>query len=408
MKRKLISQMRNEWRSNVWMTVELTIVGVVLCIIFSGFAVLAYVHRSPKGIDFSDIYVGRLGYIPKSSSTYKPYPDSLHNIATDLEMLLVNLKSNPFVENAGVGNNAIPYNYNYNGNRLMSKDTDSLIYMGANYRGMSPDLVRTLRLTGCKGESSEQLARMIEENKLLISTVEDESASKKLEQYVGHEAFISDSADVYVIGAMVNGIRRVDYEPQYNGVVITDVPKEWNPSEIAVRVKPGKGREFMESLDPSILCFGNVYISSMTDIEERKITAHLEFDNMMRYLTACGVFLMTAVFLGILGSFWFRTQQRVPELALRKVNGATDRDIFGRFISEGLMLLAISAVLITGIVALLIGTFDVGEWVMAPVWVLWAMLPVTFVALAVMICAGIAFPARMAMKVKPAEALKDQ
>ena len=400
--------MRNEWRSNVWMTVELIIVGVVLCIIFSGFAVLAYVHQSPKGIDFSDIYVGRLGYIPKSSSTYKPYPDSLHNIDTDLEILLVNLKSNPFVENAGVGHNAIPYNYNYNGNRLMSKDTDSLIYMGANYRCMSPDMVRTLRLMGCKGENSEQLAGMIEENKLLISTVEDESASEKLEQYVGREAFIRDSADVYVIGAMVNGIRRVDYEPQYNGVVIMDVPKEWNPTEIAVRVKPGKGREFMESLDPSVLSFGNVYISNLIDIEERKTTAHLEFDNMMRYLTACGVFLMTAVFLGILGSFWFRTQQRVPELALRKVNGATDRDIFGRFISEGMMLLAISAVFITGIVALMILTFDISEWIVAPAWLYWITLPLTFIILAVMIIAGIAFPARRAMKVKPAEALKDQ
>lgn len=400
--------MRNEWRSNVWMTVELIIVGVVLWVIFTGFGTIAFMHRSPKGIDFSDIYVGRLDFIPESASTYKAYTDSLHNVDTDLELLLVNIKSNPLVENAGVGQNAIPYNYNYSGNRLASKDTDSLIYMGANYRRMSPDMVRTLRLTGCKGESSEQLAGMIEENKLLISTVEDESVSKKLEQYVGHEAFISDSADVYVIGAMVNGIRRVDYEPQTNGVVITNIPRDWFPQEIAVRVKPGKGREFMESLDASMLSFGNVYISNMTDIAQRKASAHVQFDNFIRNLTACAVFLMAAVFLGILGSFWFRTQQRVPELALRKVNGATDRDIFGRFISEGLVLLVISAIFITGIIAIIVVTFDVGSWLMAPMWVVWTMLPVTFVVLAVMICAGITFPARKAMKVKPAEALKDQ
>lgn len=400
--------MRNEWRSNVWMSAELIIVGVVLWVIFTAFGTVIHMHSSPKGIDFSDIYVGRIGIIPESASNYKSYPDSLHNANTDLEMLLVNLKSNPFVENAGVGQNAIPYNYNYNGNCLTSKDTDSLIYMRANYRSMSPDMVRTLRLTGCKGESSEQLAGMIGENKLLISTVEDESASKKLEQYVGHEAFIRDSADVYVIGAMVNGIRRVDYEPQTNGVVIMNVPRDWFPSEIAVRVKPGKGREFMESLDASLLSFGNVYISNMTDIARRKASAHLQFDNFMRNLTACAVFLMAAVFLGILGSFWFRTQQRVPELALRKVNGATDRDIFGRFISEGLMLLAISAVFITGIVVLIVWTFDISEWIAAPSWLHWVTLPVTFIILAVMICAGIAFPARRAMKVKPAEALKDQ
>ena len=57
MKRKLISQMRNEWRSNVWMTVELIIVGVVLWVIFTAFGTIIHMHQSPKGIDFSDIYM---------------------------------------------------------------------------------------------------------------------------------------------------------------------------------------------------------------------------------------------------------------------------------------------------------------------------------------------------------------
>ena len=112
MKRKLISQMRNEWRSNVWMSVELIVVGVVLFVIFEIFAVLAYIHEPPKGIDFSDIYIGRIGWVDKSSSSFSQYPDSLHNYTTDLEMLKANLSGNPYVESVGTGNNAIPYNYN--------------------------------------------------------------------------------------------------------------------------------------------------------------------------------------------------------------------------------------------------------------------------------------------------------
>ena len=408
MKRKLISQMRNEWRSNVWMTVELIIVGVVLWVIFTAFGTIIHMHQSPKGIDFSDIYVGRIGVIPKEASTYRPYADSLHNIDTDLEMLLVNLRSNPLVVNAGTGINAIPYNYNYSGNCLFDKETKDFIYHMANYRRMDPDLIRTLRITGCNGESPEQLSEMVAENKLLISTIEGESELGDSAKHIGHEAIMRDSTEVFMIGSIINGFRRVDYEQQSNGVVIMNIPHDWFPSEIAVRIQPGKSREFIESLEPSQLSFGNVYISNLTDIEKRKDSAHIEFHNFMRNLTACAVFLMTAVFLGILGSFWFRTQQRVPELALRKVNGATDRDIFGRFISEGLMLLAISAVFISAIVALIIYTFDISEWIAAPAWLYWTTLPVTFIILAVMIIAGIAFPARRAMKVKPAEALKDQ
>ena len=47
-------------------------------------------------------------------------------------------------------------------------------------------------------------------------------------------------------------------------------------------------------------------------------------------------FLLLNIFLGLLGTFWFRTQQRRSEIALHKVHGASDMSIFTRLISEGL------------------------------------------------------------------------
>ena len=52
-------------------------------------------------------------------------------------------------------------------------------------------------------------------------------------------------------------------------------------------------------------------------------------------------FLLLNNFLGLLGTFWFRTQQRRSEIALHKAHGATDRAIFSRLLSEGILLLAI-------------------------------------------------------------------
>ena len=116
MKRKLISQMRNEWRSNVWMSVELIVVGVVLFGILGYFVTFAYIHKPPKGIDFTDVYVGTIGWIQPTSASYKQYPDSvIYNYKTDLEMLKANLSGNPYVESVGTVKNAIPYNYNYHG-----------------------------------------------------------------------------------------------------------------------------------------------------------------------------------------------------------------------------------------------------------------------------------------------------
>ena len=343
MKRKLISQMRNEWRSNVWMSVELTIVGAVLFGIFVFFALLAYMHRPPQGIDFTDIYVGGIEVVPGTSSGYRPYADSLHNASTDLEMLKINLRANPYVESVGTGSNAIPYNYNYNGARLSTKDADSTIYYFGNNRLMDPDMIVTLRVSGYNGESPDQLAEMVKQNKVLISIPEDEDGDFDAGKWVGHEVCIGrDSTNLLEVGATIHGIRRVDYEPLFNGVMINNIGRNHIPAEIAVRVKAGKGREFLESLDESQLEFGNLYISNMQSIDNIKEAAHRQFSTLMRNLGACTLFLMIAVFLGILGSFWYRTQQRIPEIALRKVNGATDRDIMRRFLSEGLMILLVS------------------------------------------------------------------
>lgn len=407
MKRKLISQMRNEWRSNVWMSVELIIVGVVLFAIFVLFASYVYIHRSPKGIDFTDVYVGRIGWIDKSSSSFKQYPDSLHNYYTDLDMLKANLTSNPYVESVGTGRNAIPYNYNFNGTMIALADGDTTIYYYANQRSMDPGMVKTLRMIGLNGESPEELAKIVEDGKLLISTI-DTNEDFKAEKWAGHETYFgNDSANIYTIGGVINGIRRVDYEPMYGGVVIMNILHGEFPYEIAIRVTPGKANDFLESLDESYLEFGNVYVSDLVSIENRKNEAQRQYTTTMRNLCVCMMFLMIAVFLGILGAFWYRTQQRIPEIALRKVNGATDRNILCRFLSEGLMLLLVCVPVIALISATIIPQINL-EMLAMPLWAVWAILPVTIFALAFMIVAGIAFPAFKAMKTNPAEALKDQ
>jgi putative ABC transport system permease protein len=122
------------------------------------------------------------------------------------------------------------------------------------------------------------------------------------------------------------------------------------------------------------------------------------------------VFLLVAVFLGFLGSFWFRTQQRVPEIALRKVNGATQWQIFRRLISEGLIMLLISTIIFTPIYFYLVNVVgaSIENFIFDNNSVNFVAYVITLLILAAMIIAGIWFPARKAMKVEPANALKEQ
>lgn len=407
MKRKLIQQMRNEWRSNLWMTVELVIVGLVLWGVSSVFAAIIYLHQPSKGLDLNNIYFAEVGCVDRSASTYKEYPDSAHNVYTDLATLLDGLRSNPYVESLGTGTNALPYNFNYSGWMLNANIGDSVQHYVGNMRNMDPDMVRTLRLTGVNGETPDELAKAVEEGKMLISTHEQSYYNNNPELWANHEAYTKPDSTIYNLGPLIHGIRRSDYEPVFNGTLVAD--NEWFPSMMALRIRPGMGRRFMESLRADQLEYGNVYVYNFQDIEDRKASAHLRVNNMVRNLTACAVFVLAAVFLGFLGTFWYRTQQRVPELALRKVNGATDTDLFRRFISEGLLLLTMSAPFIIAFIALLLTQIDLQVIFQAvPKSLAWAMIPVTFAVLAIMIIAGVWLPARKAMKINPAEALKDQ
>ena len=115
------------------------------------------------------------------------------------------------------------------------------------------------------------------------------------------------------------------------------------------------------------------------------------------------------IFLGVIGTFWFRTQHRRSEIALRMAFGSTRRGVFGRLVNEGLLLLTLAAVP-AALVAFNVGMaelvdvermpFDAVRFVVA--------IGVTWVLMSVMVVLGIWYPARRAMRVQPAEALHDE
>ena len=111
----------------------------------------------------------------------------------------------------------------------------------------------------------------------------------------------------------------------------------------------------------------------------------------------------------MIGTFWFRTQQRRGEVALRMAMGANRKNIFYRLITEGLLLLSMSA-----FPALLIA-FNIGYTELVDVSQMAFTVPrfliavlLTYLLMASMIILGVLYPALQAMKVQPAEALRDE
>jgi putative ABC transport system permease protein len=120
-------------------------------------------------------------------------------------------------------------------------------------------------------------------------------------------------------------------------------------------------------------------------------------------------FLLMNIFLGVTGTFWFRTQQRRKEVALRMALGSSRKTVFFRLVCEGMGLLLLAAIPAV-VIALNVGMAELVDVDKMPFTAGRFLLAVLFTLLlmALMIIAGISYPARKAMNIQPAEALHDE
>lgn len=415
MKRHILSQIRREWRSNLWLVIELAVIGIIMWGLILFLITLLHTRYADKGYTLEDIYVGDIKTVPSTSEFYQQYPDSAHSYSTDLQLLRANLTANPYVEKVGVGTNAMPYNYNYSGTayELPTGDTTSVTYYG-NKRMMSPEIIEIIQLQGLNGETPGQLAAVLERGEVIFSDYQlyyDTPEDKRID----FEAFRNqdvrgayDSLTVHV-GALARGLQRSDYEPLFRGVIYMPIGDFW-PYQIVFKVKPGRGNKFVESLSAADRQIGNVYIANLRSIERMRDAAHIDVNNFIRNMVLVSVFMLIVVFLSFLGAFWFRTQQRVGEIAVRVVNGATRQDILRRFFTESVLLLCFATV-ISGLVEMVLIKFDLlelGGVMQGADRFEWLAMVVAFVFMVLIILAGVWAPARRAMNIDPAYALKDQ
>ena len=128
------------------------------------------------------------------------------------------------------------------------------------------------------------------------------------------------------------------------------------------------------------------------------------------------LFLLVNVFLGLIGTFWFRTRRRRSEIALRLAMGSTKSQVFRLLTGEGLLLLTIVA-LPAMLVCYNIGMAEltIGRTELISTWpVKWGVLRFLLCSLgawlliALMVMMGIFFPAPQAMRIEPAEALHEE
>ena len=159
------------------------------------------------------------------------------------------------------------------------------------------------------------------------------------------------------------------------------------------------------------------FLLSVTPIEnEKKASDESTFYHMKGVYAIIG-FLVVNVFLGLLGSFWFRVQARRSEIGLRVAMGSSKRKVRRMIVSETLLLLSMACVIGTA-VCLNLSKTDLVEAIGIPIanraaWGIGAEqdainFAATSVFLAIVSVFAVWYPARQASEVPPADVLREE
>ena len=417
MTKKLFTQIKNEWQSNTWLALELLVVSVVMWYVVDYIYTQVATTLEPKGFDIEHCYLIEMGLLTDKSPDYIPDQSNEEQRKDVLEML-ERLKHRPDVEAVSLSQNSYPYNGS-NGTGMVQHDT--LVSPDWTIRTLvTPDFVRVFRYRGTRGETPEQLAAMLEDdNRFLASDNLYRSYNVPLTSLVGKPFYLfGDTTRAVTLGAALQNVRYCDFsEGSTSFRMVYKLPSGWMNNATAlewcVRVRPDQDHGFIERLKADSekhYRVGNIFIAEVRSFADIRNNYQRGWDSRLRgYMAGIG-FLLLNIFLGLLGTFWFRTQQRRGEMALHKVHGATGQAVFCRLLCEGLLLLA----LVTPLALLIdynLAHMELNSWRNGTT-LEWDRLllcaALSFAGMALMIAIGIAIPARKAMQVQPAEALHDE
>ena len=415
MTKKLFTQIKNEWRSNTWLALELLVVSVVMWYIVDYIYTQAATAMEPRGFDIEHCYLINMGRLTDKSPDYIPN-QSAEEQQEDIQEMLDRLKHRPDVEAVSLSQNSYPYN---GSNSTAEVQYDTLRSPNWTIRSLvTPDFVRVFRYRGTRGETPEQLAVMLEkDDQFLASDNLFRKYNVPLTSLVGKRFnLFGDTTNTVKLAAAIQNVRYSDYQQaRYSYRMLYKMPSTWMDysKEWCVRVRADQDHDFIERLKADserLYRVGNIFIAEVRSFTEIRDDFQRSWKNGLRnYMTGMG-FLLLNIFLGLLGTFWFRTQQRRSEIALHKAHGATDISIFKRLLCEGWLLL----VLVTPLALVIdynLASLELNSWRNGTT-LEWGRLllcvVITFVLIALMITIGIGIPARKAMKVQPAEALHDE
>ena len=402
----------NQRRQNAWIAAELFLVSILLWYLVDWLYVMGNVYYRPMGFDIDHVYEVRMAELSQNSPAYQEgVPEGAEARADYCEQVLNRLRSYPGVEvAAAMTSNLCPYNFT---GMSMAFRADTCLFVSS-YGAVTPGYFSLFRIVSnaCSAASLDEALR--EPNAAILTTnPEMPIPDGELLGQTLYQLGAKDSVRYRIVGVTPE-IRRTAYDIPFPQIYM---PFDWavhlNELVFCVRVRPEvdspefAGRLFRELKES--LRVGNRYLSQVVPLAESRdqMLKYNGVGNQVRTQLALAGFLLVNIFLGIIGTFWFRTAYRRGEMGLRMAMGSSRRSLYQLQIGEALGLVLI-AFLPTLPITFNITIAELIEVHAMPIsrFRFFLCEGITLLLLWGMAFAGAWYPARQSTRLAPAEALR--
>lgn len=414
----LLKLLWKQRRQNAWIAAELFLVFLLLWYITDYFITIGYADSIKNAYHIKDTYQVRLVTVPESSPQYIRHenPEEVANLYLSI---IERIRQHPQVEEICLTRDSNPYNPSYR-DWQMGKDSSQMVQF--QYLEVTPSYFDVFNVKPLGNATPASLKNALTPKSIVISRKLAETLFPG-EEAKGKSVFLGNTNSLRV-GDVCGALKRDDYSREERAAYfLLPVSQftEWDEQQLAeavgisIRVKPGLNpKEFIESFQREMrtrLNAGNFLLSGVdayTDVRDKLYLVNGVTD-AIRYRIAFMTFLVFNIFLGIIGTFWFRNEYRKPEIGLRLAVGSTRRQVMQMMIGEGWLLLSLVAIP-AAIFCINFAQMELIATYIMPVTLarLSAGLISTYLIMGLFIMLGTWYPAYLSSRVAPADTLRNE
>ena len=435
---KILKQVWNQRRTNGWIFLEVIIAGFFLWTVIDPVYVLMVNSLEDKGYEEKGRYVLQLGsYGASHGMRDTTVTNDMRKEAFYRFFQLI--REQPEVESAYVSlHSSMPNAMSWSGGQFFpdtlsmkeEKYTHAQQYQILAAEGC--DIFRTLGIKDVR--TGKELAMPEDAATRNLCFVSELFAQKMFgtTQVVGQKVY-SYGEQQWEIGGVFQDMKTRDYHASYPLIIffakdlyMHDYAHKNN--FIVFRLNEGVDfdsfNERFKKEEAPHMSQGNFYFDGFQSFADlrRELGTFAGVYNTLRLKLSLAAFTLLCIFLGTVGTFWIRCNARRQEIGLMRSMGATEGRVRNQFLTEaGILVTAafvFSLILVVNLVVMADGMAQqnvsgdpnfalVSEWLSPGVQFTVVSL-ITYLALLAIALIGTLIPVRRAVKVLPADALRDE